>query len=80
MHQAYMMLGIKAWPPACKASTLLLLSWLFFQVFLREKKEKEKKKPKTWSWRDGSEVKRTVILPEVLSLIHSNHMVAHDHL
>jgi hypothetical protein len=50
------------------------------------KNQKKKKKKKMFQikddingWRDGSMVKSTV-LPEVLSLIPSNHMVAHNHL
>jgi hypothetical protein len=31
-------------------------------------------------WRDGSGVKNTEFLPEVLSSILSNHIVAHNHL
>ena len=34
-----------------------------------------------WDWRDGLVVKRILsVLPEVLSSIPSNHMVAHNHL
>jgi hypothetical protein len=32
------------------------------------------------SWRDGSAVRALTALPEVLSSIPSNHMVAHNHL
>jgi len=33
-----------------------------------------------WSWRGGSAVRALTALPEVLSSIPSNHMVAHNHL
>ena len=34
----------------------------------------------TWHRRDGSAIKSTAALPEVLSSIPSNHMVVHNHL
>jgi hypothetical protein len=41
---------------------------------------KEKQRKDNMGWRDGSVVKTLTALPEVLSSIPSNHMVAHNHL
>jgi hypothetical protein len=38
------------------------------------------KNAETRGWRDGSQVRALTALPEILSSIPSNHMVAHNHL
>jgi hypothetical protein len=48
------------------------------QSFLLDKQLKERLREERLSWRSGSVVKST--LPEVLSSIPSNHMVAQNHL
>jgi hypothetical protein len=44
----------------------------------RQRQEDQKVKVK--GWRGGSAVKSMTALPEVLSSIPSNHMMAHNHL
>jgi hypothetical protein len=46
----------------------------------RSNRREQRSKRTESGWRDGSVVKRLTALPEVLSSIPSNHMVAHNYL
>jgi hypothetical protein len=45
----------------------------------QNKTNKQKKEFRVGGWRDGSGLRALTALPEVLSSITSNHMVAHKH-